>query len=52
MKISVKVKDIEIEVNDNDSSSVLKYESHSIEVRKTVKIICEEALKLLKERQT
>jgi len=51
MRIKVKVKDIELEVNDNDNNSVIKYESHNIEVQKTIKVMCEEAMKLLKERQ-
>jgi hypothetical protein len=52
MRISVKVKDIEIEVDDNDNNAVIKYESHNNEVQKTIKVMCEEAMKLLKERQT
>jgi len=50
MKITVKVKDIELEVNDSDNNSVIKYETYNKEVQKTLKIMCEEALKLLKER--
>lgn len=50
MKIIVKVKDIEIEINDNDNTAVIKYESHNKEVQKTIKIMCDEAIKLLKER--
>ncbi len=51
MKIRVKAKDIEIEVDDNDNNTVIKYESHNNEVQKTIKTMCEEAMKLLKERQ-
>jgi len=50
MKIRVKVKDIELEVDDYDNSSVIQYETNNKEVQKTLKIMCEEALKLLKER--
>jgi len=50
MKITVKVKDIELEVNDSDNNPVIKYETNNKEVQKTLKIMCEEALKLLKER--
>lgn len=50
MKISVKVKDIKLEVNDCDNSAVIKYKTNNKEVQKTLKIMCEEALKLLKER--
>jgi hypothetical protein len=52
MKIKVKVKDIEIEVDDNDNNAVIKYESHNNEVQKTIKVMCEEVMKLLKERQS
>jgi glutamate formiminotransferase len=51
MRIKVKVKDIQIEVDDNDNNPVIKYESHNNEVQKTIKAMCEEAIKLLKERQ-
>lgn len=52
MRIFVKIKDIEIEVDDKDNNSVIKYESHNKEVQKTLKIMCDEAIKLLKERKT
>lgn len=52
MKIRVKVKDIEIEIDDNDNTAVVKYESQNKEVQKTIQIMCAEATKLLKERQT
>jgi hypothetical protein len=52
MKISVRVKHIVIKVNDNDSNTVIKYESHNNEVQKTLKVMCEEAKKLLKEDLT
>jgi hypothetical protein len=51
MRIKVKVKDIEIEVDDSDNNAVIKYTSHNIEVQNTIKVMCEEAMKLLKERQ-
>ena len=51
MKITVKVKDIELLVDDNDNGSVIKYESsHNKEVQKTLKLMCEEAIRILKER--
>ena len=50
MKISVKVKDIEIFVDDNDNNAVIKYGSHNEEVQKTLKIMCKEAIEILKER--
>jgi hypothetical protein len=50
MRIKVKVKDIELEVDDNDSNTVVKYESHNNEVQKTIKVMCEQAMILLKER--
>ena len=50
MRIKVKVKDIEIEVDDNDNNAVIKYESHNNQVLKTIKVMCEEAMKLLNER--
>lgn len=50
MKITVRIKDIEIEVNDNDNCAVIKYEIANKELHKTIKLICEEALKILKER--
>lgn len=50
MKITVRVKDIELEVNDNDSNPVVKHESFNKELCKTIKLMCDECLKLLKER--
>jgi len=50
MKLIVKVKDIEINIDDFDNGPVLKYDSENKEIIKTIKIMCEEALKLLKER--
>lgn len=50
MRIIVKVKDIEIEVNDNDNTAIIKYESHNLELQKTIKVICDEVKKILKER--
>ncbi len=52
MRIKVKVKDIEIEIDDNDNNPVVKYESDNKEVQKIIKVMCEEVMKLLKERQT
>jgi hypothetical protein len=52
MRIIVKVKDIEIKVNDNDNTAVIKYESHNSELQKTIKVMCDEATKLLKERNS
>jgi hypothetical protein len=51
MKISVKVKDIEILVDDQDSNSIIKCEPYNRELQKTITLICQEAMKLLKERQ-
>jgi hypothetical protein len=59
MRIKVKVKDIELEVNDNNNNTVINYEWHNNEVQgafsnnicsKTIKVMCEEAMKLLKEQ--
>lgn len=47
MKIVVKIKGIEIKINDKDTTAVVKYESHNKEIHKTIKIMCEEATKLL-----
>jgi hypothetical protein len=51
MRIKVKVKDIKIKVDDNDNNTVIKHESHNKEVHKTIKLMCEEAMKFIKERQ-
>ena len=51
MKIVVKVKDIKLEIKDNDNTTVVKYEEHNKEIHQTIKIMCEEAIKLIKERQ-
>jgi hypothetical protein len=52
MKISVRIKHIVIKVDDNDSNTIIKYENHNNEVQKTLKVMCEEARKLLKEDLT
>jgi hypothetical protein len=52
MKISVRVKHIVIKLNDGDNNPVIKYESHNNEVQKTLRVMCEEAKKLLKEDLT
>ena len=50
MKIVVRVKDVELLVNDKDSGSVIKHISGNEEVHKTIKIMVEECIKILKER--
>lgn len=52
MKISVKVKDIEIEMNDENTESFNRYDTRVDFVIKIMKSITEEAMKLLKERNT
>ena len=48
MKITVRVKDIEIVVDDNAPS--IKFDYISKDVLKTISLMCEECMKLLKER--
>jgi hypothetical protein len=48
MRIKVKVKDFEIEVDDHDNNAVIKYEMYNEELQKTIKAMCEEAIKFLK----
>jgi hypothetical protein len=48
MKITVKVQDIEICVDDSNINPIIKFYS---EVQKTIELICNEALKLLKEQK-
>ena len=50
MRIKVKVKDIEIEVDDNTNNTYINYEWHNKAVHKTIEVMCEEAMKLLKEQ--
>ena len=52
MRIIVKVKDIIIDVDDSDNTATIKYETTNKEVHKIIKIMCEEALKLLKEQNS
>ena len=49
MKIKVKVKSIEIVIDDSDNTPIVKYESSNIQLQNTIKSMCDEALKLLKE---
>lgn len=46
MKITVKLKDIKIVVNDFDNNAVLKYESHNKQVQETIKVMCDNCIKL------
>ena len=52
MKISVKVKDIEIEMDDQNTESFNRYDTRVEFVIKIMKSMSEEAMKLLKERQS
>lgn len=47
MKIIVKVRHIELIVDDEDSDPVIKYESNNNQVIRTIKVMVEEAIKLL-----
>lgn len=49
MKITVKVKNVEISIDDSDNNAVIKYASHNLEVQKTIQVMCDECIKLLKE---
>jgi len=50
MRITVRVEDIEISIDDSDKSAVIMHDNYNKEVVKAIKVVCEEALKLLKER--
>jgi hypothetical protein len=52
MRISVKVKDVVVEMDDNSDLTLVKYEPHNKEIQKILKIMCEEAIKILKERES